>query len=1291
MITLKGSPALSEFRIQKLLDNLKPFGVSQVSSHFMHLIETAEDLTDEELKVVNGLLEYGPLMQDHELQGVTFFVMPRIGTISPWSSKATDIAHICGLQNVLRIERGIEYQIVFASKVDDADLNQVKALCHDKMVEQVFDHLDDCQSLFDHHAPQPLMTVDVLSGGKQNLVDANRELGLALSEDEIDYLVDSYLGLQRNPTDAELMMFAQANSEHCRHKIFNADWTIDGQSQDMSLFSMIKNTYKMHSEGVLSAYHDNSAVIEGFAAHKFAPQTDSSVYHNDETRLDILMKVETHNHPTAISPFPGAATGSGGEIRDEGATGRGSKPKAGLCGFSVSNLNIPDLPQPWEQDYGKPERIVSALEIMTEGPLGAAAFNNEFGRPNVCGYFRSYEQSVNSVDGQEVRGYHKPIMLAGGVGSIRPEHIEKLGIPAGSNIIVLGGPAMLIGLGGGAASSMTSGSSCEDLDFASVQRGNPEMERRVQEVIDRCFVQAENNPILSIHDVGAGGLSNALPELVNDAGMGAQLELRKVPNDEPGMSPKEIWCNESQERYVLAVSDDRLDDFVALCERERCPYAVLGKATTEPQLVVSDEIFENNPVDMPLDILLGKPPKMHRDVEHTQIKQDDFDASGISIEEAVHRVLQAPTVADKTFLISIGDRSVGGLIARDQMVGPWQVPVADVAVSLTDFEHYTGEAMSMGERTPLALLDAPASGRMAIGEALTNLAAAYTGDLSRTVLSANWMAAAGHQGEDARLFDTVKTVGMDICPQLGITIPVGKDSLSMKTVWEDQGEDKSVTGPLSLIISAFAPVLDARKSVTPEIQQEDDSRLFLLDLGEGKNRLGASILAQVYNQIGAEGPDVENVGKLKSFYLAIQEMLKDELLLAYHDRSDGGLITTLSEMAFAGRRGMQIDISGLGTEILNTLFAEELGAVIQVSRNNLNKVIQVIENNELNSCFHEIGAVTDDESLTIVNKGQVVFSENITALRRSWSETTYHMQKLRDNPECAQQEYDGILNNAKPSLFSSLTYETDEALEAPYINRSAKPRMAVLREQGVNGQVEMAAAFNKAGFEAVDVHMSDLLDGRQSLDSFKGLVACGGFSYGDVLGAGEGWAKSILYNSRALDMFSQFFQRDDSFGLGICNGCQMMSNLHDIIPGANSWPHFVRNRSEQFEARVSMVEVLESNSIFLRGMEGSMMPIAVAHGEGRAESRHEQNLVNNNTACLRYIDREGNATETYPENPNGSPEGLTGFTNLDGRFTIMMPHPERIFRSIQNSWQSTQWGEDSPWMRMFRNVRVWVD
>ena len=1292
MLCLPGSPALSDFRLQKLLQTFRGQGleVSGLSSRFIHLVDVDDAvLSDEDQRILQNLLTYGPAQSSPTSDGLCRYVMPRAGTISPWSSKATDIAHQCGLNQIRRIERGVEYQFEIAN----GQIGQAWEVLHDRMVEQVFDDLESCEALFAVHEPRPVEYIDIKTGGRVALTTANVALGLALSEDEIDYLYDAYAQLDRNPTDVELMMFAQANSEHCRHKIFNADWRIDGVSQDMSLFQMIKNTYAQHSEGILSAYHDNSAVIAGFDARKLAPVGDTAEYRYEDTKLDVLMKVETHNHPTAISPFPGAATGSGGEIRDEGATGIGSKPKAGLCGFSVSNLKIPGFEQPWEVDYGKPDRIVSALDIMIEGPLGAASFNNEFGRPNTCGYFRTFEQTVDTIDGSEVRGYHKPIMVAGGVGSIRREHIDKQDIPDGANIIVLGGPAMLIGLGGGAASSMTSGSSSENLDFASVQRGNPEMERRVQEVIDRCFAQGMNNPVLSIHDVGAGGLSNALPELVNDAGRGARLDLRKIPNDEPGMSPMEIWCNESQERYVLAVSDERLADFISLCERERCIYAVLGKATSEQRLYVEDPKFDNQPVDLPLDVLLGKPPKMYRDVSHVEVNQPAFDISQINATEALYRVLRLPAVADKTFLISIGDRSVSGLVTRDQMVGPWQVPVANASVTATDYHGYNGDAMSMGERAPLALLDAPASGRMAIGEALTNMASAYVGDLSRTVLSANWMAAAGHPGEDARLFDTVKAVGMELCPQLGVTIPVGKDSLSMKSAWKIGNEAQSVTAPLSLIISAFSPVLDIRKTCTPDIKSCDDgSTLVLLDLGQGKNRLGASALTQVYRQTGNIGPDLDDGDLFKAFFNAIQQLIERDLLLAYHDRSDGGLIVTLSEMAFAGRSGMDIDISALGSDAIPALFSEELGAVIQVSNQNLSSVEGLLSKQGLLPVTHHIGRPQSGESLSVQFKGESVIEESIVELRRLWSETTWHMQRLRDNPDCAQQEYDLLLDNKKPNLFSSLKFDSNDDVAAPYINKT-RPGIAILREEGVNGQVEMAAAFDRAHFTAVDVHMSDILNGHVSLESFQGIAACGGFSYGDVLGAGEGWAKSILYNQRAFDEFSAFFSRTDSFGLGICNGCQMMSNLYQLIPGAESWPRFVRNRSEQFEARVVMVEILDSNSLFLAGMSGSMMPVVLAHGEGRTESRvaNSQQLLDNGLASLRYVDAHGQATEYYPLNPNGSELGLNGFTNGDGRFTIMMPHPERIFRSVQNSWQSPGWGEYSPWMRIFRNARKWVD
>ncbi|MCP4433024.1 MAG: phosphoribosylformylglycinamidine synthase [Gammaproteobacteria bacterium] len=1291
MLCLPGSPALSDFRLQKLQQKIRQQGgeVTGISASYMHLVDVDENaLSAQQKQIVDNLLSYGPAMSQTAVEGQTYFVMPRAGTISPWSSKATDIAHHCGLTQIRRIERGIQYLV----QVDTARADLVSAFLHDRMVEQVFDSLDACEALFESHQPKPVKQITIDIGGRNALAEANVELGLALSDDEIDYLFDAYGDLNRNPTDVELMMFAQANSEHCRHKIFNADWTVDGVEQELSLFKMIRNTYAENSEGILSAYHDNSAVIAGFKGQKFAPSTDSHEYGYEQSQLDILMKVETHNHPTAISPFPGAATGSGGEIRDEGATGTGSKPKAGLCGFSVSNLKIPGFVQPWETDNGKPDRIASALDIMIEGPIGAASFNNEFGRPNTCGYFRTYEQTVNTDSGREVRGYHKPIMVAGGVGAIRREHIDKNQIPVGANIIVLGGPAMLIGLGGGAASSMSSGSSSENLDFASVQRGNPEMERRVQEVIDSCFAQGVDNPIVSIHDVGAGGLSNALPELVNDAGRGASLDLRKVPNDEPGMSPMEIWCNESQERYVLAVIDARLDDFMALCERERCIYAVLGKATEQQTLTVEDPKFNNKPVDLPLDVLLGKPPKMFRDVEHVEVQQSSFEHGSISIIEALYRILRLPAVADKTFLISIGDRSVSGLVSRDQMVGPWQVPVADASVTSTDYHGYSGEVMSMGEKTPLAILDAPASGRMAIGEALTNMASAFAGDLSRTVLSANWMAAAGHGAEDAGLFDTVKAVGMELCPQLGITIPVGKDSLSMKTAWEENKQKQSVTAPLSLIISAFAPVSDVRKTCTPEIKPCDQgSTLLLIDLGRKQNRIGASALAQVYQQTGNVGPDLDDAALFKAFFLAVQELIGQDLILAYHDRSDGGLITTLCEMAFAGRSALECDISALGSDALSILFAEELGAVIQVSNSNLSKVESILTGQGVSGISHIIGQPIAGESLSITFNDQNIIDESIIDLRRAWSETTWQMQNLRDNPECAKQEYDLLLNNEKPSLFSHLNFDTDDDIAAPYINM-LRPRMAILREEGVNGQVEMAAAFDRAGFRTFDVHMSDILAARVRLSDFQGIAACGGFSYGDVLGAGEGWAKSILYNARAYDEFSAFFNRDDSFGLGICNGCQMMSNLYELIPGAAHWPHFVRNQSEQFEARVAMVEILESSSLFLAGMAGSMMPVVVAHGEGLVEQRKVtgQQLLEDQIACLRYVDAHGEASEYYPLNPNGSALGLNGFTSDDGRFTIMMPHPERIFRTVQNSWRSPDWGEYGPWMRIFRNARKWV-
>ncbi len=1296
MHSLRGAPALSVFRRNKLLARVqaKVPGVTGLYAEFMHFADLSAALDSDQQAVLERLLSYGPSVPVEEPNGALLLVVPRFGTISPWSSKASDIAHNCGLGVIKRLERGIAYYV--SGELSSEELAKVKALLHDRMTELVLDQVEDAASLFAHTEPKPFNRVDILGGGRAALEQANVELGLALAEDEIDYLVQSFTELKRNPSDVELMMFAQANSEHCRHKIFNASWDIDGQAQDKSLFGMIKNTHEMHREGVLSAYKDNAAVIEGFVAGRFFPQPDSREYRAVEEPVHILMKVETHNHPTAIAPFPGASTGSGGEIRDEGATGRGGKPKAGLSGFTVSNLRIPGFEQPWEEDNGKPGRIVTPLQIMIDGPLGGAAFNNEFGRPNLTGYFRTFEQTVQSPRGPEVRGYHKPIMIAGGMGNIRANHVEKDEIPVGAKLIVLGGPAMLIGLGGGAASSMATGASAEDLDFASVQRDNPEMERRCQEVIDRCWQLGEKNPIKFIHDVGAGGLSNAFPELVNDGERGGRFELRNIPNDEPGMSPLEIWSNESQERYVLAVDAADFERFQAICERERCPFAVVGEATEERHLLLNDTHFDNQPVDMPLSVLLGKPPRMHRSVEREAEPSDDFQPD-MSLEEAALRVLRLPAVASKNFLITIGDRSITGLVARDQMVGPWQVPVADCAVTATSFDVNTGEAMAMGERTPLALLDSPASGRMAVAETVTNLAAARIEKLSDIKLSANWMAAAGHPGEDARLYDTVKAVGMELCPQLGITIPVGKDSMSMKTRWNDAGEDKSVTSPMSLIVTGFAPVQNVRATLTPQLRlDKGESDLILIDLGRGQNRLGGSALAQVYNRIGQTGPDLDDTEDLKAFFAVIQGLNQDELLLAYHDRSDGGLLATLAEMAFAGRCGLEISLDVLAdnaAQLAGVLFNEELGAVIQVRQADTEAVLAQLSAAGLGDCSAVIGQPQSEQTLSFSFNGDAVLSGSRAAWQQAWSETSWQIQRLRDNAECADQEFEALADDANPGLSTLLSFDVNEDIAAPYISTGIRPQVAILREQGVNGQVEMAAAFTRAGFTAIDVHMSDILAGRVDLAEFRGLVACGGFSYGDVLGAGEGWAKSILFNAQAREAFSAFFQRPDTFALGVCNGCQMLSNLRELIPGSDHWPHFVRNRSEQFEARVAMVEVQASPSIFLSGMVGSRLPIAIAHGEGHAEfadSSAVDACEASNSVALRYIDNRGRMTERYPANPNGSPHGITGLTTRDGRVTIMMPHPERVFRAVQNSWRPDDWNEDGGWMRMFRNARAWV-
>ena len=1298
MLILRGAPALSAFRHGKLLEQLtsKVPAVTGLYAEFAHFAEVSGVLTADEEQVLARLLKYGPSVPVQEPSGRLFLTIPRFGTISPWSSKASDIARNCGLAKIQRIERGLAYYV--SGELNAAEAQQVADVLHDRMTQLVLDNLEGAAALFSHAQPKPLTAVDILGGGRAALEKANVELGLALAEDEIDYLVTSFNGLGRNPHDIELMMFAQANSEHCRHKIFNASWDIDGESQEKSLFGMIKNTYQMHSEGVLSAYKDNASVIVGSVAGRFFPDPETRQYGATQEPVHILMKVETHNHPTAISPFSGASTGSGGEIRDEGATGRGAKPKAGLTGFTVSNLNIPGFEQPWEVPYGKPERIVTALDIMIEGPLGGAAFNNEFGRPALTGYFRTFEQAIQTPRGEEVRGYHKPIMLAGGMGNIRADHVQKGEITVGAKLIVLGGPAMLIGLGGGAASSVATGASSADLDFASVQRENPEMERRCQEVIDRCWQLGDNNPIAFIHDVGAGGISNAFPELVNDGGRGGRFELRNVPNDEPGMAPHEIWSNESQERYVLAVSAVDFERFKAICERERCPFAVVGEATEEAHLTVTDSHFANTPVDMPLEVLLGKPPRMHRSAAREAELGDDFDASTLAIDEAVTRVLHHPAVASKSFLITIGDRTITGLVARDQMVGPWQVPVADCAVTATSFDVYTGEAMAMGERTPLALLDAAASGRMAIGETLTNLAASRIEKMSDIKLSANWMAAAGHPGEDARLYDTVKAVGMELCPELGITIPVGKDSMSMKTQWRDEGTDKSVTSPLSLVVTGFAPVSDIRKTLTPQLRMDKgETDLILIDLGRGQNRMGASILTQVYGKLGTQAPDVDDAEDLKAFFAVIQGLNADGHILAYHDRSDGGLMVTALEMAFAGHCGLNLFLDALAdnsAELAAVLFNEELGAVIQVHQDATPEVLAQFSAAGLGDCVAVIGQPVNSDDVAISFNGQPVFGGQRRLLQRQWAQTSYQIQRLRDNVQCAEQEFDTILDEDNPGLSAKLSFDVNQDISAPYIRKGVRPQIAVLREQGVNGQVEMAAAFDRAGFNAIDVHMSDILSGRVSLDEFKGLVACGGFSYGDVLGAGEGWAKSILFNARARDGFQAFFERKDSFSLGVCNGCQMMSNLHELIPGTEFWPHFVRNRSEQFEARVAMVQVQESASIFLRGMAGSRMPIAIAHGEGHAEFENEEALLEadlSGCVAMRFIDNHGKVTETYPANPNGSPRGITGLTSRDGRVTIMMPHPERVFRAVQNSWKPDDWQEDAGWLRMFRNARVWVD
>ncbi|MCE8020349.1 phosphoribosylformylglycinamidine synthase [Halomonas sp. MCCC 1A11036] len=1314
MLELRGAPALSAFRHDKLLAALRARvpEVESLHANYVHFVDHDDQLSDDERALLGRLLDYGSRSAGDDSQdadhaeGQLFLVVPRIGTQSPWSSKATDIAHNCGLARVRRLERGIAYRVALKAPMSEAAFTAMVEILHDRMTESVLTDASDAARLFAHHEPAPLGRVDILEGGRAALEEANVALGLALAEDEIDYLVGAFRELQRNPTDVELMMFAQANSEHCRHKIFNADWIIDGEAQSHSLFKMIKNTYQASPADILSAYSDNAAVIKGTEAGRFfaAPLTgkaaERAVYAAHREPIHILMKVETHNHPTAIAPFPGAATGAGGEIRDEGATGIGGKPKAGLTGFTVSNLRIPEFVQPWEAfDYGKPERMQSALSIMLEGPIGGASFNNEFGRPNLTGYFRTYEQDTLGAGGIERRGYHKPIMIAGGYGNIREGHVQKGEIPVGGKLIVMGGPAMLIGLGGGAASSMASGASSADLDFASVQRENAEIERRAQEVIDRCWALGEANPIRFIHDVGAGGLSNALPELVKDGERGGRFELRAVPNAEPGMSPLEIWCNEAQERYVLAVAPEDLDTFDALCERERCPYAVVGEAVESHHLEVRDGHFTTKPVDLPMSVLFGKPPKMQREFQRESLELPGVMLDNLDLREAMERVLRLPTVASKSFLITIGDRSITGMVARDQMVGPWQVPVADVAVTTASFDTHAGEAMAMGERPPVALIDPAASARLAVAETITNLAAAPIAKLGDIKLSANWMSAADHVGENQALYDAVHAVGMELCPKLGIAIPVGKDSMSMRTAWQagegDEAEEKSITAPLSLVVTGFAPVTDALKTLTPQINlDQDESDLILIDLGGGKNRLGGSALAQVYGQLGDECPDLDDPDDLKAFFAVIQGLNADGKLLAYHDRSDGGLLVTLLEMAFAAHAGLEIKLDWLidePTQAVDALFAEELGAVIQVNRQHTEEVLAQFAAAGIETCGVIARPRYDDQVRVTLFEEPLLETTRLLA-QRTWAETSYRMQALRDNPDCAKNEFDGLLDGRDPGLSVSATFEVDEDVAAPFVN-TARPAVAILREQGVNGHLEMAWAFDHAGFEAVDVHMSDILEGRVSLEAFKGLVACGGFSYGDVLGAGGGWAKSVLFNPRAREQFAAFFERDDSFGLGVCNGCQMLAQLKELIPGAENWPRFVRNESEQFEARVAMVQVEQSPSILLAGMEGSRLPIAVAHGEGRAEFRnsaHLRSMQGSAQVALRYIDNYGQVTTHYPANPNGSPSGITGLTTPDGRVTIMMPHPERVVRAVTNSWRPAEWTRDGAWMRLFRNARVWL-
>src|SRR5277367_989277 len=1287
MFSLFGAPALSQFRLDQQLRILRTQDprVTTLGSRWMHFVDASRDLSDPELTLLKTLLTYGTRVPDTlavpaapAVAGARILVTPRVGTESPWSSKATDILHVCGLSAVTRVERGTMYFIEAAAALGAVDLQKLAVHLYDRMTESIWVDSSDPTGLFHRAAPRALRNVALGEHPHAALARANQQWGLALSSDEIDYLVNAFQRLGRDPTDVELMMFAQANSEHCRHKIFNADFIVDGEAMPLSMFGMIRATHAQSPEGVLSAYRDNAAVIAGARVTRFFADPNTQRYSGVVEPVDILMKVETHNHPTAISPFPGAATGSGGEIRDEGATGRGARPKAGLTGFSVSHLRIPGYGRPWEREFGRPARIASALDIMIEGPIGAASFNNEFGRPAICGYFRTFEQHVAGDTPGRVRGYHKPIMIAGGLGNIRREHVEKGEVPVGAKLVVLGGPAMLIGLGGGAASSVGSGASSADLDFASVQRGNAEIQRRAQEVIDTCWELGDENPIALIHDVGAGGLSNAVPEAVAHSNRGARVDLRAVPSAEPGMSPMEIWCNEAQERYVLCVEASALDEFAAIAERERCPFAVIGEIDNSGVLVVNDPLFHDDAVNMPIEVLLGKAPRMTRDVRSVATLRRAFDVGAIDLRDAAYRVLRLPAVADKTFLITIGDRTVGGLISRDQLVGPWQVPVSDVAVTVADHQGYAGEAMAMGERTPVAVIDAPASGRLAVGEAITNILAADIDSLSQVRLSANWMAACGEPGEDAALYETVRAVGKELCPALGIAIPVGKDSLSMKTVWRESDASKSVVAPVSLIISAFAPVKDVRRTLTPALlMDERPTSLWLIDLGGGRNRLGGSALAQVYGELGDVSPDLDDPQRLLNLTAALSELRAANLLLAYHDRSDGGLFATLLEMAFAGSCGLHVALPAAAGSALAQLFSEELGVVVQIMAVDEPRFAEILSKHGLAKAALYLGAPTSDMRVQMTI-GTVEFDESWVDLRRAWSETSWRMRRLRDDPQCADEEFATQTNANDPGLSVSLSFDPHEDIAAPYIARGVRPVVAILREEGVNSNTETAAIFDRAGFTPHDVHMTDLLCGRRSLEEFKGLVACGGFSYGDVLGAGEGWAKSILFHEAVREEFQRFFARADSFALGICNGCQMFAALQSLIPGTAGWPRFVRNRSEQYESRFTLVEILRSPSVVLDGMAGSFLPIAVAHGEGYAEfasTAAAEACAKSGLVGYRYVNHDRSVATKYPRNPNGSPFGIAALTNTDGRVTITMPHPERSSRYVQNSWHPKEAGE----------------